>query len=1311
MTRLNTLKPLAPFGPAPWLAAAKNAALPALQTQAPSSLPGLAQEAQSSFGTRPQWTPTTQKPNNRKQARLDPEDPATYEKLKQNVSDVAETSSHWSEFFQGLGRVLDVIDIPRMAINKMINLVVQAKANSPDESIIGGERIYGADFMREFGIENRALQMVGGFLWDVVTDPISWISPAAIGGILKGATKVSAGKAAGQGVERVLSASVAKKAAASLDKVGAAGMFDELVRAGNLKLQNLGKLDEVARVAGMADELALARTTAQGLKTGGQASGLAIGQGVRNIEDVGRAAINKLGIGHEAVGQLFKEVVDSGKLARRGFSFGTESLKKFPLWPTNWTQRGRKVMDALPGFQTRELLKPGALSFAAAPRVASALYGGIAGAATGNVLGDSPGAAAAGAVTGAIAGAIAGPRILGAAGKALAPLKSQLVRAFSHNPEGSLRILGDWGELAKRAQGDDVARLGETIPKQFNALRDSLGKTLKLSISDEQAFYITEAMAATEARSPQRMFDIVGDILGKSSDDIAELATGPLGQFQILAPEIIEGGATHAILPAGNRFQLLKATTDADGAKSFVRREIFGSVEDAEKFVKGVGGKPAVMLGESRIPGSYTTAKGADLLDTVSADDLDMNILQYDSGVQLDPEYTKLIDSMAARRAAQLEGVEGLGLPQTELTAPDTSYVHHLMMAEDSNTLWQSLKKAAFSGKKESHELARVDDFRNKTLWEIKRMKETAAASKGANLGKNVPVGQLHEADPLLYETRRQAAHNRIMGSGNALAEIRDKLGQPLAGMDDATREGLEAAGWGEFQSNRNSSKTIGLLEGHIFPPEELARIHNVDQVLSKPGPWLNAFDKVMNTVKGWLLIAPAFHFRNFGSNIWLSMAEDGFTVRGWTEGMKTMKAMRSQNPQHLGRVIKGVKNLAGQDMTTGQLIDELGPQLLKRTFAEAEFTPRIAEVMSGTSAKRMSTLKKVLDPREWAQLNRGVGSFIEDGSKVGHVITRMRAGDNIEQAVASAQRVMFDYTKLTPFERNVARRVFPFYSWARNNAALQIDLLMQRPELAAAMPKLKGNIEASLPMGDVLPNALRPDYIRREAGIQFTGGLRPTFMNAPTFFPLNELKMLDIRNGVPSGAIQQALDMANPVVKKTIELAINRDFFFDKPIRNFPGETVRFLGAQIPPELRSVISMARPLNEANRVVYGIQRGEGAGTIAGRLTGARLFEGNLPREIAGFQRRQAATRGYMRAKAKRALANGDQGMFETVLETMEAHGMKEEGIKMRILAAQAAGDYKIVKELVAQLAQVRQERLGTGATSTQIKALRQTLSQ
>lgn len=79
----------------------------------------------------------------------------------------------------------------------------------------------------------------------------------------------------------------------------------------------------------------------------------------------------------------------------------------------------------------------------------------------------------------------------------------------------------------------------------------------------------------------------------------------------------------------------------------------------------------------------------------------------------------------------------------------------------------------------------------------------------------------------------------------------------------------------------------------------------------------------------------------------------------------------------------------------------------------------------------------------------RAVGKFIEQGDRFTLFINRVRKGDTYEQAAATVKKYLGDFSSevMTPFEREVATRVFPFYRWSRYNVPLTLEQLLFSPK------------------------------------------------------------------------------------------------------------------------------------------------------------------------------------------------------------------------------------------------------------------------
>ena len=627
----------------------------------------------------------------------------------------------------------------------------------------------------------------------------------------------------------------------------------------------------------------------------------------------------------------------------------------------------------------------------------------------------------------------------------------------------------------------------------------------------------------------------------------------------------------------------------------------------------------------------------------------------------LHPEIDAIISRMQLRGAKLIAGEQATGSPISALDEARLLYVHHEQAKEE--TLFQAFRRLILRGPKAEG------------VQKMRKFRELSIAELNLAAGK-----EIFSEDPLVYEVQRQLAHNRIMGNAGFLREFVETYGTKIP------PSGIVPEGMVKLRPTVH--KLFEAAREYAFTPEVAEDMYWVERTFDRPGPMLEMFDKALSSMKGLMLMAPAYHVRNLISNMWMSAAADAASLSGMSLGWKGIRAARTGNKAMLNRTVAEdlINALTGKPYTFRELTratDQMG--LTSAGFFGTELAKPVKELLEGN--KTVWQRARSMGPQQLMALNRAIGTTVEDTSRLSHVITRMRKGDSLEQAVASARKYLLDYNSLTPFEQHTMRRIWPFYTWARNNFALQLELLFERPEIAALMPKIKGNVEGSLPLGQQMPSALRPDYVRKEAGTQIGGGLRPTYMNLSGLTPLPDLKYL-----TPGGMMRGAIDLLNPAIKMPAELALNKNLYFDRPIQTYPGETVKFAGMDLPPQVAHVAGIVRPLSEANRMISGVQQGEGPATVAGRAVGLRVFEGNAPREIAKFERRQSETDGFMRAKARTAIANGDPGTAQKIAMLFDQQGRPEQGIKVQIMLAEANNDYQGAADLSLALADLQKQR-------------------
>ena len=62
--------------------------------------------------------------------------------------------------------------------------------------------------------------------------------------------------------------------------------------------------------------------------------------------------------------------------------------------------------------------------------------------------------------------------------------------------------------------------------------------------------------------------------------------------------------------------------------------------------------------------------------------------------------------------------------------------------------------------------------------------------------------------------------------------------------------------------------------------------------------------------------------------------------------------------------------------------------------------------------------------------------------------------------AAQITQEVFVDYENLTTFEREIGRRVLPFYSWLKQNTANQIKFIFTQPGRYSKIPVIARALE-----------------------------------------------------------------------------------------------------------------------------------------------------------------------------------------------------------------------------------------------------------
>ncbi len=327
---------------------------------------------------------------------------------------------------------------------------------------------------------------------------------------------------------------------------------------------------------------------------------------------------------------------------------------------------------------------------------------------------------------------------------------------------------------------------------------------------------------------------------------------------------------------------------------------------------------------------------------------------------------------------------------------------------------------------------------------------------------------------------------------------------------------------------------TNPLFDGLSFLPEHARVIDNFYTGI-KPDEIkiaIKAFDQVQNLWKANALVSPAYHIRNAAGNLWNNF-------------------LAGVNPFQYGKAAAIQKNIGGK---YDKIIDEMKQV---GVINEGWYAADIAEEME----KRVNAIgnpKAGLNPlsqQNYAfRANRAVGSVVENNARIAHYLHMKSLGKTAEEAAESVKKFLFDYTDLTKFEKNILKRIAPFYTWTRKNLPLQLSQLVTQPAKFAVPTKIINQIENSVEK----PNEkFMSDYLKSNVPVR----IRKNDKSETEYFMLGQWLPYASAIDFLSDPIENTIGMISPMLKIPIEQTTNTSLFFKNTIgdraklEQYPGQ------------------------------------------------------------------------------------------------------------------------------------------------------------
>ncbi len=421
--------------------------------------------------------------------------------------------------------------------------------------------------------------------------------------------------------------------------------------------------------------------------------------------------------------------------------------------------------------------------------------------------------------------------------------------------------------------------------------------------------------------------------------------------------------------------------------------------------------------------------------------------------------------------------------------------------------------------------------------------------------------------DPLTAIMSRSLASVKAIESKKFIETVAKDFGMDKTAWDKLPIQLTER--FGKTKSDFRTIKGIPEFEGKYFDnrvADSIERYHGAMTNFNEINSVVKGYKGLINFWKRWTLsIFPEYHTRNLIGNFW-----NNYITIGLKNPLRYQQAGALQMKPQQYRLLTD----AGEELTGTQILEEMRSYGVLKSGAVSKETPeKAADLYKG------ATLNPLSERNALIRGGRAVGETLEDNGKIAHYLEVRKQGMAPADAAMSVKAALFDYSQVTPFEREVMRFVFPFWGWTRNNVPLQLKSLLSKPARFTTITKAKEEVEQAQDTSDIRIKWM-PEWMQESFPIILSK------------MPAKEqYKVLLLTAWLPAGDIdklfrpqEMLLGSLEPISKETMQLIAGKDFYLDKNIVDYPGEVENMLGLDMSPKVKHALKQIRLLNTIDQI-------------------------------------------------------------------------------------------------------------------------------
>ena len=270
---------------------------------------------------------------------------------------------------------------------------------------------------------------------------------------------------------------------------------------------------------------------------------------------------------------------------------------------------------------------------------------------------------------------------------------------------------------------------------------------------------------------------------------------------------------------------------------------------------------------------------------------------------------------------------------------------------------------------------------------------------------------------------------------------------------------------------------------------------------------FLSKYDKLHNLLRAYMIAKPGFHGRNFLSGAFMNhlagidwssyrkfmraywkYQEEEAAAAGLTKKAARMrKAMRGRfiNPENVSQadveVVRELARTGSLGSASGQVASEFvessGRGIIARRLA-----PNANIRIGGKEVNIVDAMNPMNTRNAPLRLSKNFGMATETFLRGSLGFDTLKKGGTASEAFDNIMKFHFDYDDLSDFERNVVKRVVPFYTWTRKNMPLMMEQFARQPEVFNRYVSLKKEVEL---MSEDDEGGIVPRWMQRQGAIR----------------------------------------------------------------------------------------------------------------------------------------------------------------------------------------------------------------------------------